>query len=244
MPDRRGREEEQVGVLAAQRLDPAPGALEEGGAGRRQGRLEDRQAPAAGPHGQRLIRQAGRRQLLGGDRERRVEVGTAGEGRARCLRRVQVEGEDGLLLRPGRGQHLAPGVDDAGAAAVDEAAGLDPHLARCHHPDPVLQGAGRHHVLGLGVGELAGLAAPAHPGRGIDDDLGAAQGQAAGYLGQAAIGADEDAQPPQGRLEHRVVGAAPVPAAVEVPEEALVVAAGQAAVGREEEGGVSHLPLV
>ncbi len=68
--------------------------------------------------------------------------------------------------------------------------------------------------------------------------------EAAGYLGQAAVGADEEAQPTQGRLEHRVVGAAPEPAAVEVPEEALVVAPGQAAVGREEEGGVGHLPLV
>ena len=173
-----------------------------------------------------------------------VEAGAAGDGLGLRLGRVDGVGDDGIAGAR-RGYPRRPvGVDDAGAPGVDEGVPLGPPLVGRRHPDAVLEGARGHEVLALGRAELLDAAGPGDPGGQVEDDLGAVDGEGAGDLGLAPIGADEHAEAGEACIEDGESVATAEPVVVEVPEEALVVAPDHLPGGVEDDAAVGQGAVV
>ena len=139
----------------------------------------------------------------------------------------------------GAGHQAAVGREDLALAAVRDAAQLDPDLVGGDQRHAVLARADRDHQVGLDVFQRLRVAAAGDPGGRHDEHLGAALDQRAADGRDAAVGADEDAQPAERRVDRFEREARPEPAAVEVPQEALVGPA-RDAVGGDDVGAVGQ----
>ncbi len=182
--------------------------------------------------------QRGGQRVAGQPRHRRRERDPAAGRRADRDRAV----EDRLLGLAGAGDQSAVSGDDLALAAVRDAAQLDSDLVGGDERHAVLARADRDHQVGLNVFQRLRVAAAGDPGGRHDEHLGAALDQRAADGRDAAVGADEDAQPAERRLDRFERGARPEPAPVEVPQEALVGPA-RDAVGGDDVGAVGQALL-